>query len=247
MSTLVWVKIGFAVLTLLCLIAIDSVFFGPGLRHEQKRKYRLRFWVGTGIWLIALSVMSLSGFLSDFSGLPPRMFIVLIVPLLTLFIILRSKGFSHYIHQIAFHKVILLQVFRVPVEYFLWLLFTANITPVQMTFEGQNWDIITGLLAPVVAYAIYKKPQLSRSLGLGFNLLGLLLLINIVTVAILSLPTPFRLFMNEPANVAVSWFPIVFLPGLLVPVAYYLHAISLRQLMASEKTVETPTVQGEVL
>ncbi|MDF9799447.1 hypothetical protein OKW21_004710 [Catalinimonas alkaloidigena] len=235
MSTLVGVKIGFIILTLLCLIGIDRIFFGSPLHHEQKKKYRLRYRLGIGVWLVALSVMSLSGFLSDYSALPPRMFIVLIVPLLVLILLLRSKSFNNYIKEIPAHKIIFLQVFRVPVEYFLWLLFTANITPVQMTFEGRNWDIVTGLLAPIVAYAIYKKPKLSRPLAFSFNLLGLLLLINIVTIAILSLPTPFRQFMNEPANVAVSWFPIVFLPGILVPMAYYLHAISFKQLMARDK------------
>jgi hypothetical protein len=43
------------------------------------------------------------------------------------------------------------------------------------------------------------------------------------------MPTPFRVFMNEPSNTIVAKFPIVWLPALLVPLAYGLHFLSLRQ------------------
>ena len=58
---------------------------------------------------------------------------------------------------------------------------------------------------------------------------GLLLLANIVVVAILSAPLPFRQFFNEPANTVIADFPWVWLPGVLVPVAYALHLLSWRQ------------------
>ena len=65
---------------------------------------------------------------------------------------------------------------------------------------------------------------------IAYNFIGLVLLFNIVTVAILSIPGPFRYFMNEPANTIVTYFPIVFLPAFLVPLAYTLHFFPLRQL-----------------
>jgi hypothetical protein len=36
--------------------------------------------------------------------------------------------------------------------------------------------------------------------------------------------------MNEPANLLVTKFPFIMLPGMLVPLAYGLHFLSLRQL-----------------
>jgi hypothetical protein len=36
--------------------------------------------------------------------------------------------------------------------------------------------------------------------------------------------------MNEPANLLVTKFPFILLPGMLVPLAYGLHFLSLRQL-----------------
>jgi hypothetical protein len=69
-----------------------------------------------------------------------------------------------------------------------------------------------------------------------WNVMGLLLLVNIVTIALLSMPTPFQYFHNEPMNTIVLKFPFVFLPGLLVPLAYGLHFLSLRQLAQSSRT-----------
>ena len=44
----------------------------------------------------------------------------------------------------------------------------------------------------------------------------------------------FRYFINEPANTIVTEFPIIWLPGFLVPLAYGLHFLSLRQLLNAE-------------
>ena len=69
---------------------------------------------------------------------------------------------------------------------------------------------------------------------------------NIVVIAVLSMPTPIRYFMNEPANVIVGQFPFILLPGVLVPIAYAMNIFSLRQLLLSEKTIPihvTPLTQ----
>jgi hypothetical protein len=120
-----------------------------------------------------------------------------------------------------------LQVFRVLVEIVLWLLFLQNQLPVQMTFEGRNFDILAGITAVIAAnYFINNKRWM-----IAWNIFGLLLLLNIVVIALLSMPTPFRVFHNEPSNIIVTHFPYVFLPTFLVPLAYLLHFISLKKLL----------------
>jgi uncharacterized membrane protein len=98
-----------------------------------------------------------------------------------------------------------------------------------MTFEGQNFDILSGITAIVVAYLVARN-SISKTIIVIWNIACLGLLVNIVTVALLSMPTPFRVFMNEPVNTIVTQFPVSLLPGLLVPLAYALHFFSLRQL-----------------
>jgi hypothetical protein len=98
-----------------------------------------------------------------------------------------------------------------------------------MTFEGRNWDILVGLTAPLVALVLTRKPLLG--FAKLWNIAGLLILGNIVGVALLSAPLPFRVFLNEPANTIIAEFPFVWLPSVLVPIAYTLHLLSWRQLM----------------
>ena len=103
-----------------------------------------------------------------------------------------------------------------------------------MTFEGRNFDILASISAPVIAYLAYFRKMISRKVVIIWNFLCLGLLLNIVVTAILSMPTSFRYFINEPANTIVTEFPIIWLPGFLVPLAYGLHFLSLRQLLNTE-------------
>ncbi len=59
------------------------------------------------------------------------------------------------------------------------------------------------------------------------------LLFTIVSVAILSAPTPMRVFDNEPANTFVVTAPYVWLPAFLVQAALFGHLLVLRKLHAS--------------
>ncbi|MBS1978536.1 MAG: hypothetical protein JST46_14285 [Bacteroidetes bacterium] len=194
--------------------------------EPRRRKVFGRAVISLIGWTLLISALGLSGFLADFAVLPPRIMLVLIVPLITMITLTFSKTTTELLGYIPSRNLAAFQVFRVFVEIILWMAFIQNLLPVQMTFEGRNFDIIAGLTAPLAAYFLAK----SRKGLIIWNLFSLLLLFNIVTVAVLSLPTPLRAFMNEPANTIVATFPFVWLPGLLVPLAYGLHFLSLRQL-----------------
>ena len=193
---------------------------------QKKVRYR-RILVALITWASVISGLALSGFLQNFSVFPPRLMIVLAIPLLTMIVLMFSSSVKELLLLIPPQNIIRLQVFRVFVELMLWMLFLQNALPVQMSFEGRNFDVLAGLTAPFAAYFLVRF----RVVLIIWNFLSLGLLINIVTIAILSLPSPIRYFMNEPANTIVTYFPYVLLPGLLVPLAYGLHFLSLRQLM----------------
>jgi len=201
------------------------------LKHPSEKKILGNFILVVCIWIGVLSTLSVSGFLSDFSTVPPRVFIVLAVPLIALFLLLKYGKLSRLLEAVPPRWLIHIQFFRFFVEVLLWLLFLDNLLPIQMTLEGRNWDIIAGITAPIIAIACFSGGRFNRKLAIAWNFLGLILLANIVVIAILSFPTPFRVFMNEPANTIVAQFPIVFLPGILVPIAYYMHIFSLKQLL----------------
>jgi hypothetical protein len=140
-------------------------------------------------------------------------------------LIFRRKS-DPFIEKLNLKVITYLQVFRVFVEIVLWLLFIENLLPVQMTFEGRNFDILAGITSIFASLFLIK----SKHWMIVWNIIGLILLINIVSIAVLSMPTFLQVFHNEPSNTIVTKFPYILLPTFLVPLAYTLHFLSLKKL-----------------
>ena len=232
--TYLLIQAGFALTTIIFYGALLKVFrsaVGKINRTEsQKKKIFVTLVAGIFLWLLVTAALSLSGFLSDFSTVPPRLLITIIIPLLAIIILMNQKVTGEIVRLIPLHTLVYLQVFRVFVEILLWALYEQNLLPVQMTFEGRNFDVISGLTAPLIG-VLLQRQKISNTVVIVWNFICLGILINIVVTALLSVPSPFRYFMNEPANTIVAEFPIVWLPALLVPLAYGLHFLSLKQLL----------------
>lgn len=225
-------------LTGMAFVAVTVVFFGLVIRQvskaltlsgwDQEKQHLIRR--GTVIvlagWAVTLSILSLSGVTRNFGIFPVNAAPVVLIPLIGSFFIVFSGKTRHLLQFVPEKAIITMNVFRFFVEILLWLLFIQNLVPVQMTFEGRNFDILAAVTAPIAAWLFAGK----RWALIGWNILGLCLLINIVTIALLSMPTPVRVFNNEPANTILLEWPFILLPGMLVPLAYYLHFLSLRQL-----------------
>ncbi len=231
----------FAALTLLCLVLVlRGLRFALSARgYPPVRRNRVVFFTALGLaaWLACTAWLSLSGLAGDFSSFPPPMMpLVLLPPLVVALFLTFSDRFGAVLRHVPVQWLLYLQSFRMAVEVLLWALHAQGLLPVQMTFEGLNFDVLTGITAPLAAYLVTTRPQWRRPILLGWNLAGLALLGTIVVISILSLPTPLRAFTNEPANTIVTRFPFIWLPGFLVPLAYSLHFFALRQLESGPET-----------
>lgn len=186
-------------------------------------------------WSILLLLLSCNGFFANFNLFPPRPVLALLIPLPVIFIIAFSKTGTEILKAIPVHWLVFMQSFRIAVEFLLLLAFLRNQLPIQMTFEGRNFDILSGILAIPVGYLLAKGKTYAPKLAIAFNIISLLMLINILVIAVLSMPTPIRYFMNDPANTLVAEFPFILLPGVLVPIAYTMSIFSLRQCLLLAK------------
>ncbi|MEQ8413109.1 MAG: hypothetical protein RIB71_01535 [Imperialibacter sp.] len=205
-----------------------------------------RFLFAISIWITIISSLALSGFFSDFSTLPPRLLMAPLVPMFTITFITLFGKLDNVLKQVSPSWIVYLQTFRIPVEILLWMLFIQNLLPVQMTFEGRNWDILVGLTAIPAGLFYFGRNRFKTSFAIAWNIGGLLLLLNIVTIAVLSMPTPFRVFMNDLANEIVATFPFILLPGILVPLAFSLHVLSLRQVFLLKKEGTASRLQNHL-
>jgi hypothetical protein len=140
----------------------------------------------------------------------------------------------------------ILHVVRVPVELVILGLFLIKAVPQLMTFEGRNFDILSGLSAPVIYYFAFIRKQMNGKLLLIWNFVCLGLLINIVANAILSAPFTFQKFAFDQPNIAILYFPYVLLPGCIVPLVLLSHLASIRQLILGREKMHGKEVYWKV-
>jgi len=110
--------------------------------------------------------------------------------------------------------------------------------PIQMTWRGDNLDIITGLAA-VPAAAVIAFDYKPRLVAYAFNILGLAMLVRIIWIVALSSPTPLRNALGGYAagpDVLVGlYFPTVWIASIGVAGAVFLHVASLAFLVKHRK------------
>ena len=161
--------------------------------------------------------LAASGVLARWSLRPPP-FMLMMAALLVLTLAIALGGVGRRITDNASFAVLIgIQAFRLPLELVMHEAARQGIMPAQMSYSGWNFDIATGALAIPIALAA-AAGRAPRWLILGWNLLGLLLLINIVTIAIVSTPLV-AAFGADHLNTWVANPPYVWLPGVLVPTA----------------------------
>ncbi|MGH7555512.1 MAG: hypothetical protein ACREMQ_21135 [Longimicrobiales bacterium] len=182
-------------------------------------------------YLVIPAVLARIGALDRYDPLPaPALILVLALTLITVAITTFSALGARLTHAVPLGGIIALQAFRIPVEWVLHRLYLEGVIPVQMTYSGRNFDIITGITGLLLGGWLLSGRTARRGVVLAWNVVGLLLLVNIVTIAVLSTPVPFREFMDGPANLLPSTFPYVWLPSFLVQVALGSHLLVFRHL-----------------
>lgn len=158
---------------------------------------------------------------------PPALALILGLSVLTVLIVFSAVG-ARMAARIPLAAIVLLQSFRIAVEWLLHRLYLAGVVPVQMTWSGRNLDVVTGVTGLLLGLALLRGWRAPRALMLGWNALGLALLANIVGIAVLSTPALHR--FPGPPNLLPSTFPWIWLPSFLVQVALGSHLLLFRRL-----------------
>lgn len=183
------------------------------------------------VLLMLQGIIGLSGFYTKTDTFPPRIVLLLSPSLLLITWLFSTVKGKNYIDTLNIKTLTILHVIRIPIECVLFWLYIYKSVPQLMTFEGRNYDILSGITAPFIYYFGLVKKQIPKKVILLWNFICLGLLINIVVNAILSVPVSFQQFAFDQPNVAVLYFPFVWLPACVVPLVLLSHLATIRHLL----------------
>jgi hypothetical protein len=207
----------------------------------------LLFWKATNysksviivlsIWILLQSILGLRGFYTNWSATPPRFPMLIIPPALLIVVLFILKKGRSFIDSLNLETLTILHAIRIPVEICLYYLFIAKLIPRAMTFEGSNFDLLSGISAPFVYYFAFVVKRMDWKFLLGWNIICLGLLLNVVMTAFLSAKTPFQQLAFDQPNIGVTYFPYVLLPAVIVPIVLFSHLAGLRQILRKETRI----------
>ena len=188
----------------------------------------------TPLWMAFTGGLTLWPGFRVFEPPPPFLLTVLLGLGGVTTLVCSSMG-KRIIDGLSLAGLVLFQSFRLPLEVLMHRAYQEGLMPVQMSYEGRNFDIISGLTAFMLGLYLLYRPA-PKSLVWLWNISGLALLLNIVTVAFLSAPSPWRIFMNDPPNVWILDVPFVWLPMVMVMAAFFGHFAVARKLLMEPAT-----------
>ena len=225
------IRARFSIIAVMVAVLLVTGVFFAWRRTSASRGQALKAaaWMAFGVlvWMFVTG-MAAALKLLRFDTLPPTMAIVFVLTL----VLSVGLGRSRVGARLAMLPIAVLvgaQGFRLPLELAMHRAYEHGIMPVQMSYSGLNFDIVTGILAIVVAVLVAMGIAGVRTVRI-WNLLGTALLINVLVIAWLSAPTPLRVFKNDPSNAWIAGLPYIWLPTVMVAFAILGHVVLFRRL-----------------
>jgi hypothetical protein len=196
-----------------------------GLGHRRARHLAGIAGLALAAWLAVTAAAAASGLYAT----DPWLGIGVAVPLVLGLLALRLPTITTVLSNAdATAALAAVQILRVVGGVFLALLVLHRLPP-SFALPAGIGDVLVGLLAPGVAYALWRRPS-RRPLGIAFNTLGLLDLVVAIPLGLLHAPGQLQLIVTEPTTAIMGLFPMALIPTFVVPLAIVCHIASIRVL-----------------
>jgi hypothetical protein len=224
---------GLAIIVAL-LFLVGNVVASRRLGEDPRvtRRIAVRASAGVAGWMGLTATAAASGVLARVDLLPPPIMALF----LGLFAVSGAVGFTRAGERLArglpLAALVGVQGFRLPLELVMHQAAREGVMPVQMSFSGWNFDIVTGVTAIVLA-VLLGLGLAPRGLVIAWNALGVALLGAIIGLAFASTPMIHAFGKDRAAlNTFVAHAPFVWLPTVLVVAALAGHIVIARRLIA---------------
>jgi hypothetical protein len=188
----------------------------------------IRTSLGAVLWLAVTGGAAGTGLL-DPGPMPPPLFVFFFTCLSAATALALSPLGRRMAESVSWAALIGVQVFRLPLELILHRWYEEGIVPIQMTFEGWNFDIVSGVACGLAAVWLFFRPR-DRRVALGANIVGSALLMVVMGLAMTSAPGPLFSFTDSPPIQLPLHFPTVWIVSVCVAGALFFHIVTFRAL-----------------
>lgn len=200
-----------------------------GEAPEVRRRWSLRTALALFALLGVSGALTASGVMRTYA-LPPPLGLYALGSLVLAVLAARSRFGERLARGVPLVALVGVQAFRLPLELVLHRWHQEAVIPVQMTYTGHNFDIVSGSFALLAAlYMLVTKTQ-PRALVWAFNVVGSALLAAVTTIAILSSPLPIRAY-DGPLLLIGVYFPFGWIVPICVGGALFGHLVLFRALV----------------
>jgi hypothetical protein len=213
------------------------------MTSRRDRRRLLIVSLGTASVMIVSALAAWSGQLSRFDLMPPPMMVMIVTVLALSFGIGLSPFGRNVASEQTLAALIGLQAFRLPLELVMHHAGNVGIMPVELSYGGYSFDIVTGAAALILFVLLRAGVRIPSAALWTWNAWGYWCLAVIIYIAVATSPIV-RAFGDDPrhVNTWVLFFPYVWLPVVLVTIAISGHLIITRALLA--RSVEGPGITG---
>lgn len=187
-----------------------------------------------GVWLANIAGDKL-GLFSRLDLLPPPFVVLVSLSLALAFTTgmgyIGSVG-NMLVRSLSVEALVALQIFRLPLELLMFRAAFLGIMPIEFSFAGYNFDVLTGLGALLISiYCAWTWALPLRTIWV-WNFLGIGCLAAIGVLAVMTSPTVHTFGVDaKHINSWVLYFPYSLLPTVLVGYAVFGHVLLTRKLL----------------
>ncbi|MEM9001225.1 MAG: hypothetical protein AAGB24_13255 [Bacteroidota bacterium] len=200
----------------------------PSNRSNLKRNivsFYTIFFVVIGVlsWFGAFSVNALPPHIVTFAALPLFLFYILIVQ--------RKAWFQSVYEEIRTEQLVQIHIFRFVGIYF-FLVNAYGTLPDTFALVGGAGDIVTAVLAIPTVYLLKRKARFAKAMAWGWNIIGLVDIITVLTTAILI--TRQAMVGHDPGVQQFGTFPFSWIPAFAPATIIFLHILIFKKLVSSK-------------
>ena len=121
------------------------------------------------VWLLIQTFIALSGFYTRSDTVPPPFALLTIPPIVLIAVVFATRKGRRFVDNLNLNILTFLHTIRIFVELVLLNLAIHKLVPHLMTFAGRNFDILSGITAPLVFYFAFIKQKMGRKTLLVWN------------------------------------------------------------------------------